>query len=90
MRIGKLGATRTVLNHFEEHGLDYLVYVHRYEFNDWGDLGDEDKHLNNMEMFALEGHVLARYDLPTGESIYIETCWNQEERNTMVMFVDER
>ncbi|KCB41251.1 hypothetical protein L539_3511 [Bordetella hinzii 5132] len=43
-----------------------------------------------MEMFALAGHVLGKYTLTTGEDIYIETTWNEEERHTIVCFTEER
>lgn len=90
MRLGKLGATATLVAHCEEHGIDLMPFIHRYESNDWGDLGDDDKHANNMEMFALAGHCLGKYTLPTGQSIYIETTWNNEQRQTIVCFPDER
>ncbi|BCM12979.1 hypothetical protein MAFF241648_21690 [Ralstonia solanacearum] len=90
MKLGRLVATRTLIAHCEEHGVDINPFIARFEMNDWGELGAEDEHSNNMEMFALAGHVLGKYRLPTGQFIYIETEWNEEERYTIVCFLDER
>lgn len=90
MKLGKIGATATLVRHCEKHEIDLSVYLARYETNDWGILEEEDCHSNNMEMFALSGHVLGKYTLTTGEDIYIETTWNEEERHTIVCFTEER
>ncbi|WP_154396733.1 hypothetical protein [Burkholderia pseudomallei] len=90
MNLGRVVVTRGLMAHCEEHGIDLIPFVHQYASNDWGDLGAEDQHSNNMEMFSLAGHVLGKYKLPTGQSIYIETNWNEQERYTTVMFPDER
>lgn len=91
MKLGRIGATATLVRHCEKHEIDLSVYLARYEANDWGILEDGDCHSNNMEMFALAGHVLGKYTLPTGEDIYIETTWNEEEeRHTIVCFTQER
>ncbi|MCA8457456.1 hypothetical protein LGN04_26475 [Burkholderia multivorans] len=91
MELGNIVATATLSSYCDENGIDLMDYLARHHRNDWGDLDDEDKHSNNMEMFALAGHVLSKYYLPTGKPIYIETSWNGEGyRQTMICFTDER
>ncbi|WP_091469967.1 hypothetical protein [Methylophilus rhizosphaerae] len=58
--------------------------------NQWGELSPEDIQANNDEINEVAGHVLGKYNLPTGEDIYIETSWSDVERYTVIMFRDER
>lgn len=72
MKLGRIGATATLVRHCEKHEIDLSVFLAQYEANDWGILEEEDCHSNNMEMFALAGHVLGKYTLTTGEDRVVD------------------
>jgi hypothetical protein len=90
MIIGQIVATSTLIAYCRDNEISLHPFITRFIENDWGDLGQEDKDANYMELREPAGHVLAKYTLPTGEFIYIETCWNEEDRHTTLMFPSER
>lgn len=90
MKAGKIVATSTLIAYCKENDISLHPFITRYIGNDWGDLEQEDKDANDLEINEPAGHVLAKYTLPTGEFIYIETNWNEEDRYTTLMFPSER
>ncbi len=89
MELGRLAITTEADSYLKDCGVDVDDYIYRYSQNDWGDLTDEDKHSNNMEMFSLHGHVLGSYTLPNGKELWIKTSWSREDRQTIVTFPED-
>lgn len=50
--------------------------LRRFNMGDWGKVPDEDKEANNADLRARDGHVLARYETPTGD-IYINLVFDE-------------
>ncbi|NOU41656.1 MAG: hypothetical protein HOO85_10360 [Methylotenera sp.] len=67
-----------------------MQFNNQYAYKQWGELSLDDIASNNDELNEVAGHVLGKYNLPTGEDIYIETSWSDIERYTVVMFCGER
>jgi hypothetical protein len=68
------------------------VYDALRQFNngEWGKVPEEDKEANNRDLKDRAGHVLARYETPTGD-IYINLVFseNPSEDTAMIMYCDE-
>lgn len=70
----------------------------RFYRGDYGEIPQEDADLNNADLKAGEGHVLARYKASHNldRDIYIESCFSQSNPDvldcnyTMIMYCDER
>lgn len=90
MELGQLVITATLKEHCDAHQLDITPFIDQYVYQQWGELSLDDIAANNDELNEVAGHVLGKYNLPTGEDIYIETSWSDVERYTVVMFCGER
>lgn len=90
MELGQLVITATLKEHCDTHKLNIEPFIDQFVNNQWGELSPEDIQANNDEINEVAGHVLGKYNLPTGEDIYIETSWSDVERYTVIMFRDER
>lgn len=90
MELGHITITKTLKEHCEEHGIQVNVFLDQYVAHQWGELDQEDIDANNAELNEEAGHILAKYNLPSGEDIYIETSWNAEFRHTSIHFPSER
>lgn len=90
MELGQLVITATLKEHCDTHKLKVEPFLDQYTQHIWGELSPEDIQSNNDELNEVAGHVIGKYNLPTGEDIYIETSWSDTERYTVVMFRDER
>lgn len=90
MELGQLVITATLKEHCDTHTLNIEPFIDQFVNNQWGELSPEDIQANNDEINEVAGHVLGKYNLPTGEDIYIETSWSDVERYTVIMFRDER
>ena len=79
--IGKLLATPAALKALQEANVDIIDLVERHICKDWGDLSDEDKHLND-EALHDDSRILSAYILPTEVKIWTitETADDQGER----------
>lgn len=66
--------------------------LNKHKSQDWGNLGEEDKEINN-ESLKNDERILSRYDLPNNsnfpdqEKIYIITEWNRSL--TTILFPSE-
>ena len=66
--------------------------LERHKNQDWGDLGDEDKEINNYALINKE-RILSRYDIPQNDNfpnqvkIYIITEWHRCE--STILFPSE-
>lgn len=90
MRLGNITITRTLYEYCGENNIDIQPFLNEYAAERWGDLGQDDIDANDNEIKEPAGHILGKYNLPTGEDIYIETSWNNEFRHTSVHFCNER
>lgn len=87
--IGQVVQTRGIATACEEDdnfNLEVHKAFYRYLKGDWGDLGDEDKALNDSAVENNDDRILASYKLSKGK-IYIITEWDRSY--TTVMFADE-
>ena len=90
IKLGTLTVTTTLYNHCHSNNINIRAFVEAFQNRQWGDLCQSDIDSNDAEVDATAGHLLGKYNLPTGEDIYIETNWNDEGfRHTSVHFVDE-
>jgi len=69
----------------EEFAKFIINSLKRYQNKDWGNLGNEDKKLND-EAVNTDNRIVAKYT-DNNRSIYIITEWNKE--TTTVLFTDE-
>ena len=93
--LGQLVGTAGVAEAMGTHeGFRQFVYkcLERYITGDWGELEEPDKELND-ESVAVEGRILASYDIPAdvgidyAEKIWIITEWDRSV--TTILFPDE-
>lgn len=90
MELGSLVITATLKEHCDTHKINIEPFIDQYVDKQWGELSLDDLEANNLELNEIAGHVLGKYNLPTGEDIYIETSWSDVERYTVIMFCNER
>jgi len=90
MELGKLVMTATLSEHCATHKITITPFIDQYVSHEWGELSPDDKQANDDELNEVAGHCLGKYNLPTGEDIYIETSWSDVERYTVIMFCNER
>jgi hypothetical protein len=87
--LGEVVQTRGIATACEE-SQDFLLEVHiafkRYLACDWGDLGEENKALNDSAVTNNDDRILAAYKLSKGK-IYIITEWDRSY--TTILFADE-
>ena len=74
--LGQVVATPGALSALTEAGIHPFTLLSRHQRGDWGDLGGEDKHSNDLAV-AGEERVLSAYTLMTGERIWIITEWDR-------------
>lgn len=91
--IGDLGQTvitrglNATIEQSEDARAEVMDALGRYMRGDWGDLGAEDKEMNdNAVKEPMSDRILARYNLTFG-SIYIITEWDRSY--TTLMYCDE-
>ena len=63
----------------------------RFAAGDWGELCQEDKQQNDIDLRDRDGHVLGRYHTPTGD-IYINLTFDEPSIQSdvaTVMYCDE-
>lgn len=59
----------------------------RHVSGDWGDLGKEDKHLNDLGLKNGDDRLFSKYNYNDEISIYIITEWDRSA--TTILFPDE-
>lgn len=94
-KTGLLSTTAGVYNAIKEFP-QFAVFCQnsfdRHKNKDWGDLGEEDKEINDSSLIN-EERILSRYDLPKNENypeqekIYIITEWDRSL--TTILFPSE-
>ena len=87
--LGQVVQTRGIADACEKSD-EFTLEIHkafqRYISGDWGDLGDEDKALNDSAVENNDDRILAKYEI--GERpIYIITEWDRSA--TTILFCDE-
>ena len=85
MKLGQVVATRGVMEKSKEDiGFSKFVAksLSRYMSQDWGDICDEDKAMNDSAVKNENDRIVARY-----EDIYIITEWDQSV--TTILFTHE-
>ena len=88
-KLGNLYVTRGVAAKTEEDRaffMEILDCFARYQKSDWGDLGEEDKYLNDEAVRTSEDRILAAYKT-SEEKIYIITEWDRSA--TTILFANE-
>lgn len=90
MELGDLVLTSTLEEHCNINNLNLQPFIDKFIEKQWGELNPDDLQANNSEINKSSGHILGKYNLPTGEDIYIETTWSVAERTTVIMFCNER
>src|SRR4051812_40064828 len=83
--LGRLAATRGVLDHLVANGVDPLPYVLRHQCGDWGDVPAEDSGANDRAVIN-GGRVISAYDIAG------RRCWIITEANravTTILFPSE-
>lgn len=57
--------------------------LERHMSCDWGDVCEEDRHLNNIAVVRAE-RILSAYRLPNGDKVWVITEWDRSE-TTMLL-----
>ena len=70
--LGRLLSTPGALDAFTASGDEPLPYLARHAAGDWGDLGDEDKALNDRAV-AGGGRIFSAYRLSDGTKVWLIT-----------------
>ena len=86
--LGRLVTTSTVhdlMQENEQFHIDVSTSLSRYISNDWGDLCDEDKQMNN-DALTYEDRILGKYHTCV-DDIYIITEWDRSA--TTILFTNE-
>ena len=84
--LGKLVATRRVIEYINEAEEILHPYIKRHSVGDWGDACAEDKKVNEGAL-KNGGRLMSVYNLPDGKKIWIITEWNRCV--TTILFPDE-
>lgn len=90
--LGQMVMTRGV-NELIAENIDFAKHVRtafdRYCAQDWGDLGAEDKTMNDAAVASGEDRIFARYNFPgdSTQDIYIITEWDRSV--TTILFPSE-
>lgn len=91
MKLGQLYFTRGI-THAIDGNIKFSRFIvkslERYGMNDWGELCEEDKEMNDLSVQENDGRVVARYN-HLNRDIYIITDIQDTKRYTTVMFCDE-
>ena len=74
--LGKLLSTPGALDALEQAQVHPFELLRRHWSGDWGDLCDEDKHLNDE---AVKGgsRIFSAYILPTNTKVWLITEWDR-------------
>lgn len=84
--LGKIVITTACKAYMESIAEQPLTYLTRHLNCDWGDLGSEDKQVNEQAINRAT-RILSRYNLPDWSSIYIIT--EHDRSYTTIMLTDE-
>ena len=85
-QLGKLVATPGALEAMEESGESCMELIGRHVRNDWGELTDEDKALN--ELALVDGsRILSAYVLRSGRKIWVIT--EADRSSTCILLPEE-
>lgn len=91
MDFGKLYFTKGI-NHAIDERITFSRFIVKslvkYGMNDWGDICEEDKEMNDLSVQNNDGRVVARYK-HSNRDIYIITDIQGDDWNTTVLFCDE-
>jgi hypothetical protein len=85
--LGQCHATQGALGALEDNGTFPIVYLRRHAAGDWGDLGAEDKKLNDAAIQPDPddcSRILSMYRLPDGQRIYVITEWDRSVTTIML------
>ncbi len=88
-KLGETVMTRGIgeaMEHDNNFRGEVLKSFERYVSGDWGDLGDDDKKMNDEAVTNNDDRILAKYKTST-KPIYIITEWDRSY--TTIMFCDE-
>jgi len=69
--LGQVVITRPALSYAEQHEVDVLALIARHHARDWGDLGPQDKALNDAALVHGD-RIFSAYDV-AGERWYVIT-----------------
>lgn len=83
--LGQVVITRTCLVWCNERNIIPLMYIARHHAGDWGDLGGQDKALNDAALIH-GGRLFSAYDVQ-GERLYVIT--EHDHSYTTVMLSDD-
>lgn len=85
-KLGKVVATRGVMEYVNDDAEAIFPYLARHAIGDWGDACEEDKQINED---ALKNgmRLMSVYKLKDGKTIWIITEWDRSV--TTVLFPDE-
>lgn len=81
-QLGRLVITRNALSFCEGQGIDALALVVRHAHRDWGDLGAEDKRLND-EALESGDRLFSAYDVQ-GARFFVITEWDRSVTTIML------
>jgi hypothetical protein len=74
--LGQTVITPSCLEEIHSSGSSPVVYLHKHQHGEWGDLGEADQAENWMSV--REGYrILSAYVLPNGKRIYCITEWDR-------------
>lgn len=74
--LGQVVATPGVIDLVESKGLAYNTFVIRHASGDWGDMGDEDKAMNDEAVVNGE-RIMSSYKVGPADTIWVITEWNR-------------
>lgn len=90
LKLGTLVSTCTISEEMKRN-LKFYNYIikclRRYKDNDWGEMEEEDKELNDLALKNDDGRILAAYKSENFEKIYIITEWDRSY--TTILYADE-
>jgi hypothetical protein len=95
-QIGQLVATPAALQALRQANQSPMEFINRHTAGDWGDLGDDDKKLNDEAIAHentagtdndLRGRVLSVYHTRLGEKVYVIT--EADRSSTCLLLPDE-
>jgi len=75
--LGNIAATPAALQALVRNGLTPAAILVRHATGDWGDLGDEDKALNDEAVKNGEDRILSAYMLADRTKLYVITEWTR-------------
>lgn len=90
MKFGQLYFTKQITQAIDKN-ITFSRFIvkslEKYGMNDWGNICDEDKEVNDLAIQKKHGRVIAKYNYK--RNIYIITDIQENQRHTTVMFCDE-